>query len=119
MSVTDLMLSRIAAKHGPAMNEFWMEEFGYGLEHLTQGEAGHVRAADSVDALRDRIDTARNAAIRRLDEGLAREQSPGPKDFGVESSRSKCCGCVMTASTACTLSLRNKTPYPSWRLANC
>jgi hypothetical protein len=56
------MLARIQAKHGPDMNEYWTKEFGYGIDKLTQGEAGHLRAAASIDALRTRILAARSAA---------------------------------------------------------
>ena len=40
---------------------------GYGIDQLTQGEAGHLRASASVDALRNRIAAARHAGIERLD----------------------------------------------------
>ncbi|MFN3710636.1 MAG: phosphoribosyltransferase [Alishewanella aestuarii] len=62
MAVKSKMLADIERKHGQAMNEYWKEEFGYGIEQLTQGEAGHLRKAPSVDAIRDRITAARNAA---------------------------------------------------------
>ena len=63
------MLAAIAQKHGPAMDTFWKETFGYGIDHLTQGEAGHLKAAPSVDAIRTRIVEARNAGFERLDAG--------------------------------------------------
>ena len=44
------------------MNQFW-----YGIDKLTQGEAGHLRAAASVDAIRDRIIAARYEGVQRLD----------------------------------------------------
>lgn len=48
--------------------------FGYGIDHLTQGEAGHLKAAPSVDAIRTRIFEARNAGFERLD--ADRTQAP-------------------------------------------
>ena len=60
------MLAGINEKHGPAMDAFWKETFGYGIDRLTQGEAGHLRAAPSVDAIRDRIAAARNEAVNRV-----------------------------------------------------
>jgi len=68
------MLAAIAQKHGPAMDTFWKETFGYGIDHLTQGEAGHLKAAPSVDAIRTRIVEARNAGFERLD--ARRTQTP-------------------------------------------
>lgn len=62
LAVKAKMLADIERKHGQAMNEYWKEEFGYGIEQLTQGEAGHLRKAPSVDAIRNRITAARDAA---------------------------------------------------------
>lgn len=64
------MLAAIAAKHGDAMNKYWQEEFGYGIDRLTQGEAGHLKAAHSVDAIRDRIAAARHARIGDVHDGV-------------------------------------------------
>lgn len=69
LPVKPKMLADIEKKHGRAMNDYWKEEFGYGIEQLTQGEAGHLKAAASVEAIRDRISAARHAGIERLDEG--------------------------------------------------
>lgn len=62
LAIKPKMLADIERKHGHAMNDYWKEEFGYGIEQLTQGEAGHLRKAPSVDAIRDRITAARDAA---------------------------------------------------------
>lgn len=86
--VTEKMLRRVRAKHGEALEQYWQSEFGYGLDQTTQGEAGHLRAAPDVDAIRDRIAEARREAGERLDEagtGAPEEQqssvnSPGPDD---------------------------------------
>lgn len=66
LAVKPKMLAGINEKHGPAMDAFWKETFGYGIDRLTQGEAGHLRAAPSVDAIRDRIAAARNEAVNRV-----------------------------------------------------
>ncbi len=66
--VKPIMLAAINQKHGEAMNNYWKEEFGYGIEKLTQSEAGHLRRCASVDGIRDRIATARHEGIRRMDE---------------------------------------------------
>jgi len=76
------MLAGIAAKHGQGMNDFWTENFGYGIEHLTQGEAGHLKAAPSVDALRNRIVEARNAVLKPMDEGAIEAQEAGSEQRG-------------------------------------
>ena len=68
MAVKPAMLAGITAKHGEAMNDFWKETYGYGIDHLTQGEAGHLKAAQSVDALRNRLAEARHAGFERIDE---------------------------------------------------
>lgn len=67
LAVKPKMLAGINEKHGPAMDAFWKESFGYGIDRLTQGEAGHLRAAPSVDAIRDRIAAARHEGVKRLD----------------------------------------------------
>ena len=48
------------------MNQFWRENSGYGIDQLTQSEAGHLRRATSVDEIRDRLVKARHAAVKRL-----------------------------------------------------
>lgn len=63
LAVKPTMLEAIARKHGPTMDTFWRETFGYGIDYLTQSEAGHLRAAASVDAIRVRIAAARHEGI--------------------------------------------------------
>lgn len=70
------------ADHRLAMNDYWRNEFGYPIEQLTQGEAGHLRAAPTVDAIRDRITAARESAGWTVDErttGEAAAESPSVK----------------------------------------
>lgn len=71
IKVKQKMLNSIERKHGVAMDEYWKQEFGYGIDQLTQGEAGHLKAAQSVDAIRDRIAAARDEAGRRMGQGPA------------------------------------------------
>jgi len=67
MPVKQAMLDGIEKKHGSAMNDMWMEEFGYGIDQLTQGEAGHLKAAASVEAMRVRLHDARAGFGRGVD----------------------------------------------------
>ena len=76
MAVKPKMLAAIVAKHGNEMDSFWKESFGHGIDKLTQGEAGHLKSAASVDAIRDRIAAARNGTSERLD--ARRTQAPSP-----------------------------------------
>jgi len=55
------------------MDEYWKQEFGYGIDQLTQGEAGHLKNAQSVDAIRDRIAAAR---VKARSEENAKTASP-------------------------------------------
>ncbi|MEC8010455.1 MAG: hypothetical protein VX185_06785 [Pseudomonadota bacterium] len=75
LAVKPKMLADIERKHGEEMNNYWKEEFGYGIEQLTQGEAGHLRKVSTVDAIRDRITAARNAAGWTMDESRAGQTS--------------------------------------------
>jgi hypothetical protein len=59
---------RLKMRH-PALDRYWQESFGYGTECLTEGEAGHLLRAPSVDWIRDRLTEAR----RDLD--LQRDQA--------------------------------------------
>ena len=72
------MLDDINNKHGPLMNQYWQENFGYGIDQLTQSEAGHLRRAASVDEIRDRLVKARHEGIQRLGKkGIETPRSEG------------------------------------------
>ena len=60
------MLVAIENKHGPLMHQFWQETFGYGIDKLTQGEAGHLKSAKTIDEIRERIAAARHEGSKRL-----------------------------------------------------
>lgn len=76
LPVKQTMIDDITRKHGDAMNNYWTKEFGYGIDHLTQGEAGHLRAAENVEQLRDRINDARLRGI------TGRNEQPQPLSSG-------------------------------------
>jgi len=71
LAVKPTMLEAIARKHGSAKDAFWRETFDYGIDYLTQSEAGHLRAASSVDQIRARIAAARHEGFERVDAGRA------------------------------------------------
>ena len=50
----------------PDIDTFWMENFGYEIDCITHGEAGHLRKARSVDEIRSRFASARDAYFDRL-----------------------------------------------------
>lgn len=75
LPVKPAMLMAIEQKHGKAMDALWMETFGYGIDQLTQGEAGHLKKAASVDAMRTRIAEARDGRCLQLGAGGTRPQA--------------------------------------------
>lgn len=81
LPVKSSMLAAIENKHGPSINNFWQETFGYGTDKLTQGEAGHLKSAKTVDAIRERITAARHEGIERLGANRV-EASPRSKGAG-------------------------------------
>jgi hypothetical protein len=58
MSLSETTLLQLRRKH-PQLDAWWGEEFGYGIDCLTEGEAGHLRSAPSFDTIRSRIIEAR------------------------------------------------------------
>lgn len=55
LALAGQMKQAVWQKHGESLNEYLYQRFGYGIDSLTQGEAGHYRKAVSLDAIRDRI----------------------------------------------------------------
>ncbi|WP_216360464.1 phosphoribosyltransferase [Vibrio mediterranei] len=78
LPVKATMVAGIESKHGPSMNQFWQETFGYGIDKLTQGEAGHLKSAKTVDAIRKRIIEARHEGVKCFGKGRV-EASSSPK----------------------------------------
>ncbi len=58
ISLAPTTLARLNRKHR-GIDEFWREEFGYGIECLTEGEAGHLLAAPTLGTIRNRLAEAR------------------------------------------------------------
>ena len=79
LPVKQAMIDNISRKHGNAMDNYWKEEFGYGIDQLTQGEAGHLNAARDVEQIRDRIAEARFQGIARPTEQTL-PLSPGQQE---------------------------------------
>jgi len=68
ISLSAPMLRQLRLRH-PALDEWWKGEFGYGIECLTEGEAGNLRAAPSFDTIRNRLAEARRDLDLNDDEG--------------------------------------------------
>lgn len=47
-------LNFVKSKH-PQLADWWLYEFGFPLEYLTQGELGHFKKPDSLDTIRNRL----------------------------------------------------------------
>ncbi len=69
ISLDPTTLRRLRYKHG-RLDAFWIEEFGNGLDTLTEGEAGHLLAAPTVETIRNRL------AEARRDLGLDGDEDP-------------------------------------------
>ena len=80
-------MAAVEHKHGRVLDQFWQEEFDYGIDKTTQGEAGYLRRAPSFDKIRNGITQARYARIKRLDEkGTG---SPLPPEKGESAKRTE------------------------------
>jgi len=55
LNIKDAMLIAIRNKHGDELDEWWKTEVGFGVDKLTQGEAGHLKKAPSIEEIRSRI----------------------------------------------------------------
>jgi hypothetical protein len=58
ISLSPATARQVSMRH-PTLDAFWREDFGHGIECLTEGEAGNLRAAPSVDTIRNRLAEAR------------------------------------------------------------
>lgn len=68
ISLSPGTLHQLRKKH-PQLDKWWVEKFGYGIDCLTEGEAGHLRSAPSFDAIRNRLIEARRDLGFDGDEG--------------------------------------------------
>jgi adenine/guanine phosphoribosyltransferase-like PRPP-binding protein len=64
LALSNKMRDQLWEKHGKELDDYLKEQFGYGIDCLTQGEAGHYRKANSIDEIRNRITEARNEKSR-------------------------------------------------------
>jgi len=55
LNIKEAMLKAIRDKHGDELDEWWKTEVGFGVDKLTQGEAGHLKKAPSIEEIRSRI----------------------------------------------------------------
>lgn len=54
LNIKDAMLRNLYNKHGDELDEWWKKEVGFGVDKLTQGEAGHLKKP-SFEEIRNRI----------------------------------------------------------------
>lgn len=55
INVSMKMYSALLDKHGERLDEWWKSFVGFGLDKLTQGEAGHLKKAPDIESIRERI----------------------------------------------------------------
>jgi hypothetical protein len=55
----------LRSKHGDPLEQFWREEFGHGLDCLTDIEAGYLCRVESFAAIKDRMAEAAELARSR------------------------------------------------------
>jgi hypothetical protein len=67
-------LHALQGKHGDPLERYWQDRFGFGLDALTEAEAGYLLRTPSVDAVRDRMAEAGEQGLRGP---LQRDQGPG------------------------------------------
>lgn len=69
------LIEALRAKHGKALEDWWQEQFGYGLDCLTQSEARYLERVADADAIRARLLEAR--------QGERLSQAPGASESGI------------------------------------
>ncbi|MGO9837827.1 MAG: hypothetical protein ACLP1X_26870, partial [Polyangiaceae bacterium] len=52
-------LQALREKHGEPLDAYWREKFGFGIDLLTEAEAGYLRRTPSLDAIRAGVAKAR------------------------------------------------------------
>jgi len=77
----NMRVTQLRRKHR-GLEEFWNEEFGYGLDALTEGEVNHLHAAPSLDTIRNRLIEAGRDLYGNASEGddLATEETAAQND---------------------------------------
>ena len=71
-------LQNLRERHGELLEEYWRHRFGFGLEGLTEAEAGYLLRTPSVDAVRDRLAEAGGAGVS----GAVQPDQGGHRDGG-------------------------------------
>ena len=56
-------LQSLREKHGELLEQYWQAHFGFGLEALTEAEAGYLLRTPSLDAIRDRMAEAGGSGV--------------------------------------------------------
>jgi hypothetical protein len=57
-------LHALREKHGEPLERYWQERFAFGLDALTEAEAGYLLRTPSLDAVRDRMAEAGGQGLR-------------------------------------------------------
>lgn len=70
IAIKENMLQSISQKDG--LNDFWIKEFGFGLDKLTQQEAGHLKKP-TLEQIQNNVKEAQNQLISQKE--LSNEQS--------------------------------------------
>ncbi len=70
ISATPETIHMLRLKHGQDLETFWQETFGYGLDCLTEVEAGYLARQSSFDAIRgclaDAAEEARSSGLSAI-----------------------------------------------------
>jgi hypothetical protein len=61
LALTESTLDSLRAKHGPEIEEWWSQEFGYDFSCLTESEGRYLLRVEDADTIRTRISEARSA----------------------------------------------------------
>jgi hypothetical protein len=59
LALRALTLQALREKHGEPLDAYWRENFGFGIDLLTEAEAGYLRRTPSFDAIRAGVAKAR------------------------------------------------------------
>lgn len=61
LALSSHSLDDLRSKHGHALEEWWIETFGYGFECLTESEARYLARVENAERVRDRLAAAGQA----------------------------------------------------------
>ena len=60
LALSEHTLNALRDRHGPALEIWWRQTFGYGFDCLTESEARYLLRAEDADTVRTRIAQARS-----------------------------------------------------------